>query len=258
MGYEKINLYGMSYGALSVLEYLRRYPTHVRSAVLAGVVTPEMKLPLDFARGAQSAMDKLMADCAMDETCRVAFPHLRANFAAVLDQFEKGTVSFEIPHPKRKQPQPVRMSRGIFVEKLRLMLYSSSASTLVPLLIHRATQGDWVPFGRAALPVVAAAIDSVSGMYLTVTCSEGVAAITEEEIVRETSNTFLGDYWTRTHRRACQEWPRGDISADFYEPVKSNVPVVMLCSEFDPATPPQFGRAAAAFLPNSRQIVIQT
>jgi hypothetical protein len=95
-------------------------------------------------------------------------------------------------------------------------------------------------------------------MYLTVTCSEGVAAITEEEIVRETSNTFLGDYWTRTHRRACQEWPRGDISADFYEPVKSNVPVVMLCSEFDPATPPQFGRAAAAFLPNSRQIVIQT
>jgi hypothetical protein len=71
-------------------------------------------------------------------------------------------------------------------------------------------------------------------MYLTVTCSEGVGAITEEEIVRETSNTFLGDYRTRTHLRACQEWSRGDISADFYEPVKSNVPVLMLSSEFDP------------------------
>jgi pimeloyl-ACP methyl ester carboxylesterase len=257
IGYEKINLYGVSYGALSALEYLRRYPTHVRSAVLAGVATPAMKLPLQFARGAQSAMDKLMEDCATDDACRTAFPHLRADFAAVLDQFDKGSVSFEIAHPKQKKPQLVRMSRGIFVEKLRLMLYSSSASALVPLLINRAAQGNWVPFGRAALPVMSAAIDSVSGMYLTVTCSEGAAAITEEEIVRETSNTFLGDYRTRTHLRACQEWPRGDISADFYEPVKSNVPVLMLSSEFDPATPSQFGRAAAAFLPNSRQIVIR-
>jgi pimeloyl-ACP methyl ester carboxylesterase len=257
MGYEKINLYGVSYGSMSALEYLRRHPTHVRSAVLAGVATPAMKLPLQFARGAQSAMDKLMEDCATDDACRTAFPHLRADFASVLGQFEKGPVSFEIPYSKRKQPQPVRMSRGIFVEKLRLMLYSSSASALVPLLVHRAAQSDWVPFGRAALPVMAAAIDSVSGMYLTVTCSEGVAAITEEEIVRETSNTFLGDYRTRTHLRACQEWPRGDISADFYEPVKSNVPVLMLSSEFDPATPPQFGQAAGESLPNSRQIMIR-
>jgi hypothetical protein len=86
---------------------------------------------------------------------------------------------------------------------------------------------------------------------------EGVAAITEEEIVRETSNTFLGDYRTRTYLRVCQEWSRGDISADFYEPVKSDVPVLMLSSEFDPATPPQFGRAAAEFPTNSRQIVIR-
>jgi len=257
MGYKKINLYGVSYGAVSALEYLRRHPAHVRSAVLAGAATPAMKLPLQFARGAQSTMDKLMDDCATDETCHAAFPRLRADFAAVLDQFEKGWVSFEIPHPKRKKPQPVRMSRGIFVEKLRLMLYSSSASALVPVLIHRAAQRDWLPFGRTALSRMAAAIDSVSGMYLTVTCSEGVAAITEEEIVRETSNTFLGDYRTRTHLRACQEWPRGDISADFYKPVRSDVPVLMLSSEFDPATPPQFGRAAAEFLPNSHQIVMR-
>jgi pimeloyl-ACP methyl ester carboxylesterase len=93
MGYEKINLYGVSYGALSALEYLRRHPTYVRSAVLAGVATPAMKLPLQFARGAQSAMGKLMEDCTMDETCRIAFPRLKADFAAVLDQFEKGSVS---------------------------------------------------------------------------------------------------------------------------------------------------------------------
>jgi pimeloyl-ACP methyl ester carboxylesterase len=39
-------------------------------------------------------------------------------------------------------------------------------------------------------------------------------------------------------------------------PVKSDVPVLMVSGEFDPATPPQFGRAAAESLPNSRQVVV--
>jgi hypothetical protein len=193
-----------------------------------------------------------------EETCRTAFPRLKADFAAVLDQFEKGWVSFEMPQPKTKRPQAVRMSRGIFVEKLRLMLYWSSTTGQLPLLIHRVAQGDWIPFAQAALGVRAAAIVSVSGMYLTVTCSEGVSAITEEDIVRETSNTFMGDYRTRTHLRACQEWPRGEISRDFYKPIKSDVPVLMLSNDFDPATPFEFGRAAAGFLPNSRQIMIRS
>jgi pimeloyl-ACP methyl ester carboxylesterase len=256
LGYEKINLYGGSYGSVTALEYLRRHGTHVRSAVLAGVATPAMKLPLHFARGARTTMDKLINDCETDEKCHAAFPQLREEFAVVLHQFEKGPVVFEMPHPKSNKIQPVRMSRGIFVEKLRLMLYRSNASDHIPLLIHRAVRGDWVPFAQAALTVRAAAIESVSGMYLTVTCSEGTAAITEEEIVRETRNTFMGDYRTRTHIRACQEWPREDVSTDFYTPVKSDVPVLLLSNQYDPATPSEFVRAAAQFLPNSRQILI--
>jgi pimeloyl-ACP methyl ester carboxylesterase len=257
LGYDKVNLYGMSYGAVTAIEYLRRHSARVRSAVLAGVATPAMKLPLHFARGAQSAMDKLMEDCAADKGCRADFPHFKDDFAAVLAQFEKGPVTFEVLHDKRRKPQTVRMSRGIFVEKLRLMLYNSSASARLPLLIHRAARGDWVPFGSAALPVRTAAIDSVSGMYLTVTCAEGAAAITEEEIVRETRDSFLGDYRTRTHVEACREWPRADIPADYYAPVKSGVPVLMLSGEFDPATPPEFAGAAAQFLSNSRRVVIR-
>jgi pimeloyl-ACP methyl ester carboxylesterase len=255
LGYERINLYGGSYGSVTAFEYLRRYGTHVRSAVLAGVTTPAMKLPLHFARGAQTTMDKLIDDCETGKKCHAAFPQLRADFATVLQQFEKGSVIFEMPHPKSNRIQPVRMSRGVFVEKLRLMLYSSTASERVPLLIHRAAQGDWVPFGQAALTVRAAAIDSVSGMYLTVTCAEGTAAIAEEEIAIETKNTFMGDYRTRTHFRACQEWPRGNVSPDFYEPVRSDVPVLMLSNQYDPATPSEFVPAAAQFLPHSRQIL---
>jgi pimeloyl-ACP methyl ester carboxylesterase len=74
LGYTQINLYGASYGSLAALQYLRQHAERVRSVALAGVATPATKMPLHFAKGAQAAMDRLMADCAADVTCRAAFP----------------------------------------------------------------------------------------------------------------------------------------------------------------------------------------
>jgi pimeloyl-ACP methyl ester carboxylesterase len=206
MGYDKINVYGISYGTQAALEYLRQSPAHIRSVVLTGVATPAAKQPLHFTQGAQTAMDKLIRDCTADEACRAAFPNLSAEFAGVLAEFDKGPAKFEMIHPVSKER--LQMSRGVFVEALRLMLYNWASSRRVPLLIHHAARGNWVPFGRAALPVMGRADYAVSGMYLTVTCSETVAVITENDIARETSNTFMRDYRTRRHQGACEEWPR--------------------------------------------------
>lgn len=257
MGYEKINLYGTSYGALSAIQYVRQHPKHVRSVVLAGVATPAAKLPLNFARGAQDALDKLFEDCAADDTCRSAFPNLKADFTAVLAQFNTGPVTFELTHPKSKTLQPVSMSRGVFSEALRLMLYGWPSSGLVPVLLHHAAKGNWIPFGRASLAAIPPAVHGASGIYLTITCSESVNIISEEEVIHYTSNTFVGDYRTRRHQRACQEWPHGTIPAVYYQPLRSDVPVLMLSGQFDPATPARFGTAAAQFLPNNRQLVIR-
>jgi pimeloyl-ACP methyl ester carboxylesterase len=49
---------------------------------------------------------------------------------------------------------------------------------------------------------------------------------------------------------------RGTIPAEFYAPVTSSVPVLMLSGELDAATPAHFGSTAARSLPNSRQILI--
>src|SRR5262249_40240349 len=133
LGYGQINLYGASYGTLAALQYLRQRPEQVRSLALAGVATPETKMPLAFAKGAQAAMDKLIADCAADEICRTAFPQFKTDLAAVLAGLDKGAVSFELRHPVSKTLQRVSMSHGVFVERLRLMLYNSTAS-LIPLL----------------------------------------------------------------------------------------------------------------------------
>jgi len=257
LGYRKINLYGVSYGTLVALQYLRRHGEHVRSAVLAGVSTPATKLPLHFAKAAHDAMERLIKDCVGDQSCRAAFPSLGEDFTTVLEAVDKGPVTFELVNPASKVSQQVSLSRGVFVERLRLMLYDHATSSLVPLVIHRAALGDWVPFGKVAIRSRFSGADAVAlGIYLTVTCSESIPLITEE-LINETSRTFLRDERTRRHQQACREWPRGEIAPEYYRPIASDVPILMLSGDLDPATPTEFARQAIASLSNGRQIILR-
>jgi pimeloyl-ACP methyl ester carboxylesterase len=258
LGYGMINLSGISYGTLTALEYLRHYPSQVRAVLLAGVTTPAAKLPLYYAQGAQRAMNKLIEDCAADESCRSAYPALENDLAAALRAFTAGPVSFELSHPATKVRQTVTLSRGVFSERLRLMLYHHHAASLIPLMLHRAAHGDWLPFAQFVIRTrIAPAYSLALGTYLSITCSEAGPFIDAAEISRETSNTFLGDYRALRHRSACEEWPRGDIPHDFFLPIKSDVPVLMLSGDSDPATPMDFGKAAVPYLSNGRQIVLR-
>jgi pimeloyl-ACP methyl ester carboxylesterase len=258
LGYDKINLYAVSYGTVGALDYIRRYSGHMRSAALAGVVTPAAKLPLQFAQGAQRAMEKMLDDCAADEGCRSAFPRLPKSFMAALDAFANGPVRLELTRPQTRAKQAVTISRGVFLERLRLMLNDHASASLLPYLIHRAGQGDWHAFGNVAVrPASAPAYTLALGTYLSSTCSESVAFISDAEIKERTAGTFLGDYRVQRHRSACAEWPIGELSSDFLQPVKSHVPLLLLSGDLDPAAPAEFAKAAAAYLPNSRQVILR-
>ncbi len=78
LGYERINLYGGSYGTRAGLVYMRRHPERVRTAVLDGLAPVAMRLPSNMNADAHRALDRLFADCAADPGCREAFPDLPA------------------------------------------------------------------------------------------------------------------------------------------------------------------------------------
>ena len=157
----------------------------------------------------QAALDHAIADCAGDEACQRAFPDLRTDVAAVFAQLDAGAVTFDLPGPAGQGSERVRMSRAVFAERLRLMLYTLRSARRVPLVLHRAARGDWAPFARATSPTLTGGSAAFAmGMYLTVNCSESVAAISEDDIVREARGSFVGEDRVRVHMRACQEWPR--------------------------------------------------
>ncbi|HEY6305320.1 MAG TPA: alpha/beta fold hydrolase [Candidatus Angelobacter sp.] len=256
LGYKKINLLGASYGSIAAEVYLRQHPEHVRSAFLIGVATPEIKQPLLFPRSAQHAMDLLFEDCAVDELCRKTFPGLEQEFSRVLDRFGNGPVLMELVNPFTGKTEKVRVPRSSFVERLRLTMYNTGSQRLVPIIIHRAFLNDYLPWEEAAL-VSGPGSRVARGMYLTVTCSEGVAFITAQDLANETRGTYVGEARVKLHMEACKEWPKGDIPKSYIEPVKSDLPVLMISGEADGSSPPWYGEKAVKFLSHGRQIKIR-
>ena len=257
LGYDKINLHGGSYGTVAGFVYMRQHPDRVRTAILEGVSTVDAKIYLPFAKGVEHALERLFTDCAADAECNAAFPGLRAEFKELAAKVERQPAAIEATNLFTGKREQVTLSRDMFGESIRTLLYSPLSARWLPLLIHEANKNNWGPFASISYANARGIADQIArGMHLSVACSEDIPSITEEEIKRNTAGTFYGDYRLRTIIKACEQWPKGKVAAGFNDPVKSDIPVLMITGDLDPVAPPWLAAGAARFLPNSRQISI--
>lgn len=257
LGYEKINLYGGSYGSTAALVYLRQFPRHVRTVTISGVAPPDMKLPLPVSKGVQNALEKVFTDCRADNQCRASFPNLKTDFTSILKALAKAPVTFETVNPFTKQPQQITLKREVFGEFVRTMLYDTAFSRWLPLALHRAAAGDFTLFATISFQSFRTIEDLIArGMHFSVVCGEDLPFITNAEIKRETAGYFYSDYRLRGYREACRNWSFAKIPRSFLEPVKSDLPVLLISGEADPVTPPWLATRAAKFLSRSRQVIV--
>jgi pimeloyl-ACP methyl ester carboxylesterase len=255
--YPRIVLDGGSYGTRFFLDYARRHPTHVESLVLSGVAPPGLFfIPLANAQAARSTMNDLIADCGRDVACHSHFPNLPAHFAALVQRFDTGPVSFQIRNATSGK-QTVSLSREVFADQLRHTLYASEAAAYVPYIIDQAYRADYAPLAE----LVEADTRSFGrglaiGLNLSVTCAEDLPFITEGQIVRSGAGSFQGDTRVRAQQHACSIWNVRRASFSFPQPVRSSAPLLMISGAEDPATPSKYGREALRYLPNGRQVII--
>ena len=169
----------------------------------------------------------------------------------------KGPVTFDTLNPLTHQKQQITMTREGFGELVRLMLYLPNVMSIMPLMIHQMSQGDYSQFAYYAYQVQRGVdLGLARGMQLSVFCAENVPFIKESEIEPATAGTFYGGNRARLYLKACEQWPRGDMPAKFREPIKSDMPVLMLSGELDPVTPPDVATPLLRWLPNGRQIIM--
>ena len=258
LGYEQLNLSGGSYGTRAALIYLRRHPDRVRTVVLDGVAPTFFRAPRSYARDAQRALYRLLDDCVADSACVASFPNIRAEFTALVERLELGPV--EATFINQQDTITVEMSRGDFGYAVRGMLYSVSRHRALPALIHRAyAENDFGPFAmmyyRRARGFEQARF--ADGMHISVFCAEDIPFTSRDQFDAFTAGTFLGDYLLQQYAGACDVWSRGDVASDYHDPVRSDVPVLLLSGWLDPVTPPRWGEEQAQSLSNSVHITVR-
>jgi pimeloyl-ACP methyl ester carboxylesterase len=243
LGYERINLWGGSYGTRVAQEYLRRYPQHVRSVVLDGAAPPAMRISFDPWLSGDAALDQIIAACAASPDCRQAYPDLDATLARIRAD------------PRNGAARAFKPSFDTVIGALQGLVYAPETASLIPALLARAAAGDYAPLTAAAMLLNDDVAKTVNlALHFAVTCAEDAPRIDAAETNRMLARLRAPEL-VRRNLAACDGWPRPPVPADFYAPVVSDKPVLILSGGLDPVTPPAAGEEVGRTLSHSRHIV---
>lgn len=254
LGYDRINLYGVSYGTRAAQAYMRRYPERVRSAVLDAVVGPDQVLYLQMPRDAQRSLDSLFARCETDPACHQQFPAVRREYSELLARLDQ-PVPISVAHPLTNEPFEIELTRDRLGQFVFNILYSADLQSMLPLLIHNAYEtGDYAP-----LVVQGLAVAQSTGLYLgllyAVICSEDAPLIDAGAAAGYQAGTSFPLFAER-FTAICENWPRATVEPGFRDPLASDIPTLLLSGSADPITPPVYADAVAEGLSNDRHLIL--
>jgi len=260
LGYERINLYGGSYGTRVAQHYLRRFPDRARSVVLDSVVHPTLALGASMALDAEAALRGSFARCAASPACAARYPRLGEQFDALRDLLHATPVGVEIADPVKATPVAMRFTAGHFALAVRMLSYSDRTASLLPLLVDEAAgRGNFAPLAAQAEMVRGELEQALAyGMHNAVVCTEDLPFLDAGSLDREALRAaYLGETMLEGLEAMCSLWPRGLMDPDLKQPLDSPVPALLLSGGLDPVTPPAYAAAAAAGFHDSLHVVFE-
>jgi pimeloyl-ACP methyl ester carboxylesterase len=242
LGYDKINLYGISYGVEAEQVYMRMFPEHVRAVVMDHGHPLDLLYAQARPRASQSALDQVFTYCEQDEQCHAAYPDIRGDWKAILDRLTKGSVVTSYTPPDA--PAPVQVTLDDLAAGVYNLLYTSGTYSQIPLLIHNlATQEDWTP-------IIKSTYEHSNGggqpqrlllMKQVINCFEPAAGFQPEEIARLNPDSIFRDWEVKgaqSLQKICAALPKPDSSLIYGPGKPAPLSTLMLNSLLDPIFPP--------------------
>ena len=254
LGIDHLNLFGVSYGTRVAQQYAKRYPKHTRTVTLDSVVPNSLVLGQEHARNLDAALRLQFARCREDAACT----HNLGDPGAQLDAVRTRLRAGNLPLVRYRDPvsgdwrsdAPAYSHLGLL---LRLYAYQPEAASLLPLIVHDASEGRYEGLLAQARSLSSDVSDAIMhGMELSVMCTE------DGELAADPADagTLMGTEFVDFARAQCAVWPKGERAADFRAPLAGDLPVLVLSGEFDPVTPPRYGTEVIKSLPNGRHLIL--
>jgi pimeloyl-ACP methyl ester carboxylesterase len=258
LGYQRLDLYGVSYGTRVAQHYMRRYPNRVRVAILDGVVPPQLALGPTVALDAQAAIDNAFARCESSADCKRVFPDIAATFETLRARVESQPFPLTIPDPLSAEPTQTQLGPSELSAAVRLLSYTDETMSTLPLLIHEAQSGHPQALAAQYL-MIKRSLDTqiANGMHFAVVCSEDAPRWNEHPVApSEAARTYMGETFMTAMRTICEQWPRGPVDEEFSKPLNSAIPTLVLSGGNDPVTPAHYAEQILPGLSKSKHLVL--
>lgn len=249
LGYTQLDLYGDSYGTRLALTVMRDFPQAVRSVVLDSTYPLEVNLYTALAPDAERAFNILFDDCAADPACSAAYPDLRTVFYNLVDALNASPVTVSLPVGGVDYPVLVDGKR--LIDVLFVGLYNPLVAANMPRMIYQVRQGEYALL-RQRLSLYFDTSGAL-GMSTSVQCAEEVPFNTAQDAYSAAQGVQaqIAAFFPESVRylfTVCQGWTGLAPDPRENQPVTSDIPALVLAGEFDPITPPAWGRMTAGHL----------
>ncbi len=277
-GYEKLVLYGTSYGTKVALEYAQEHPSHVEALILDSVVPPAGPEPFDLATFA--AVPRVLWDLCAFHACS----HITGNPVSDLRRLVAGmgraplsaTVFDGKGHRHAVHISSVEMLDILIAGDLDPLLRAE-----FPAAVAAATGGDTALLGRLLIHALASEQEETeqgkdpafdSPLYFATMCEEEqfpwsrsagprqrLAEVTRrlETLPASAFAPFTrSDVLPLSDIPACAAWPFSRPAPPIAGGALPNVPTLIVSGAEDLRTPTAGARRVAAMIPDAHLLVV--
>jgi pimeloyl-ACP methyl ester carboxylesterase len=255
LGYNKINIYGGSYGVSMGLAYLQRYGAHVRTAVFYSGSLLDVPLWQLTPLHAQQAFGQLARRCAATPACARAY-HPATDLSTIVTRLRAHPARVTITGPGgRPQAKTITLT-GFLNALIDYYLSSPDTAVLLPGDLHAFAHGQWAKIIAERGFAAAAAAAPTQLQEITIRCGDAWAAMNPAQIARQARVSLFTPALAATaawQQQICALWPHDPGVSGV---VRSTVPVVFVNGTADPADPPANVAAAPRTMPSALLVTV--
>jgi pimeloyl-ACP methyl ester carboxylesterase len=249
LGYERVNVYGVSYGATAAQYFLSQHPELVRTAILDGGTLLDVPIFEQWGRNGQRALQAILARCAASTRCARSYPRVRQEVFEVISSLRRAPV----------RADGRRIDAATFADTIQSLSRSPAGAAEIPWVAHRARVGDWGPFTLALERHLGEASPTRQVMFWSIVCNEPWARWSPARTAAASRGTYLAEQTANEARGSalvCAVIPKARQPEWSFRRVRSQAPVLLVVGGADPQDPLANVAGARRELPNSRTVVV--
>lgn len=253
LGYEKIVVWGGSYGSHLALATIRRHDDVLSRVVVRSPEGPDhtLKLPQQIQEG----LERVSEIVAGDDEWGSRLPDLETTLSELISKLNADPVVVTVTNQRTESETRVGISGFDLQRWVANAIGRVGTMRPVPAVIYAASQGNYAPLARQLLPY--RAVQRVSGMSMMMDCASGISAERAALIKTQTPACTLGNAVNYPYMEICEAWGCPDLGEKFRGPLESDVPILFICGDLDSRTPIRNAKELLPGLPNSKLLVLE-